>query len=318
MRFIWVTIFSLGCAPGLDAAGTGDELEPYRRKHDLAPPDVTDASPPPIRSDAGAGGALLKFAVFGDARPPSLNSTGSYPSAVITGIFDGAQAHGAQFVVGTGDYLFASTKTAVDAQLGLFLAAQAHFTGPVYHALGNHECNGYTSSNCPNLDETPNIAAFMSRLMPAGATQPYYRVDVPTPFGAAKFLFIAANAWSPAQATWLAAQLADPTTYTFAVRHEPPADTTAPGVSPSEKLLDQAPFTLELLGHTHEYRRVDTRRVISGNGGAPLQPNTAFGNYGYLLVEQQANGDLSVSEMDEATDLPVDTFRVTPTGQAAP
>ena len=62
------------------------------------------------------------------------------------------------------------------------------------------------------------------------------------------------------QSTWLAAQLADVTAYTFVVRHEPPYDTQAPGVSPSETLIHKNPLTLEFLGHTHEYRRVDTQR----------------------------------------------------------
>ncbi len=255
----------------------------------------------------GGGGQKLKFAVFGDCRPPILEDTKGYPSAIIGGIFTLAQSLGAQFVVGTGDYMFADSAAAVDAQVQLFLQARAHYSGPVYLDMGNHECNGYTSSNCPNGDETPNVQAFLSKLAPAGVTAPYFRIDVPAAHGAAKLLFIAANAWSSTQQSWLQQQLAEPSAYTFVVRHEPAKDTSAPGVSPSESLIKAAAYTLELNGHTHEYKRVDTRHVISGNGGAPLHA----GNFGLLLVEENDDGSISVTAYDEASGQPIDTWTVT-------
>ena len=256
--------------------------------------------------------------MFGDCRPPNQNDTAGYPSRIISGIFASAQAKGAELVVGTGDYMFANTQSAVDAQMNLFLQAQSSFKGPVYHTLGNHECNGYTSSNCPNGNETPNVQAFMSKLLPSGTTTPYYRVDVPTPMGKAKFLFVAANAWSSAQQTWLQQQLADPTTYTFVVRHEPPGETQAPGVGPSDSLFRSNPVTLALFGHTHEFRKVSTNQIISGNGGAPLSGYGSGTNYGYLLVQQDSNGNLIVNEVDEASGNVTESWRVTPSGQAAP
>ena len=262
----------------------------------------------------GGGGTKLKLAVFGDCRPPNQNDTSGYPSTVVSGIFELAQAHGAQLVIGTGDYMFAGTSTAVNAQVQLFLQARASYSGPVYLAMGNHECNGYTSSNCPNLDETPNVQAFMSKLAPSGVTKPYFRVDVPAAHGTAKILFVAANAWDTAQQTWLKQQLAQPTTYTFVVRHEPASASTAPGVSPSESLIKQASYTLELNGHTHEYKRVDTSHVISGNAGAPLQSGAS---YGLLILEEQDNGNITVTELDEATGQATDTWTVTPTGKGA-
>ncbi|MGZ3442333.1 MAG: metallophosphoesterase [Polyangia bacterium] len=260
----------------------------------------------------GGGGALLKFAVFGDCRPPNPDDTAGYPSTVISGIFKLAQAKGAQFVVGTGDYMFASTSSAVSAQVALFNQAEASYTaGPVYLTMGNHECTGATASNCPNLTETPNIQAFM-KMVPAGVTKPYYRVDVDTPMGKAKLVFIAANAWDSTQQSWLSLQLADPTTYTFVMRHESTTSSGVPsGVPASESIVSAHPYTIEMLGHTHEYRHEDTKHVISGNAGAPL----ATGNYGLLLVEQQANGNITVSEIDESTDNVTDTWTVSPTGQ---
>ncbi|HZS36218.1 MAG TPA: metallophosphoesterase [Polyangia bacterium] len=256
---------------------------------------------------------LLKFGVFGDCRPGSPDDTANYPTAVLTNIFTQMQSKGAQFAVGTGDYMFASYQTTVDAQVALHLQAQAAFKGPVYRAMGNHECTGATASSCPNGNETPNVRAFMAQLAPPSTPAPYYRVDVETPMGKAKFLMIAGNAWSQAQSDWLSKQLADPTEYTFAVRHVPPG-TSAPGVNESEALLAAAPFTVELLGHAHEYRRVDAKHVISGNGGAPSRA-TEIAGFGFLLIEQEANGNLAATEFDETTGNAIDTWKLTPTGQ---
>jgi hypothetical protein len=278
----------------------------------LEPPPGDDAG---VAADLAPVDGTLRFAVFGDVRPGNPDDTANYPEAIVAGIFKLAAAKGAQFVVGTGDYMFASSQASVDAQMALLLEAEANFSGPIYHTLGNHECTGATASNCPGGNETANIRAFMSKLVPSGTTTPYYRVDVATPLGAAKFVFVAANAWSDAQATWLQTQLADPTTYTFVVRHESPSITETPGVTPSETMISAAPFTLELLGHSHLYERIDTQRVISGNGGAPLAHRR--GTYGFLLVEQQADGNISVTEIEQATGNATDTWKVTPAGQAA-
>jgi hypothetical protein len=269
-------------------------------------------------ADGGEPSGLMTLAVFGDCRPPNLEGTSQYPSQIVSGIFTLAQSNGAQFVIGTGDYMFSNTVAGVAAQLQLFAKSKGMFTaGPVYLAMGNHECTGYTASNCPNLNETPNIQAFMSQLVPPGVTKPYYRFDVATPLGKAKFVVTAANAWDTTQESWLKTQLAEATPYTFVVRHEPAADTQAPGVSPSEAVILQFPFTLELNGHTHEYRHVDTQHVISGNAGAPLQSNSGS-RYGFLMLRQQANGNINVTEIEEATGNTLDTWTVTPAGKSAP
>jgi hypothetical protein len=286
---------------------------------------VTRADPPQWFADAGAplagGGTIagpagkLAFAVFGDARPPDPDATAAYPSAVVQGIFQQASARGAQFMVGTGDYMFASSASAVDAQLQLFTAARAAFGGPVYLTMGNHECNGYTNSNCPALNEHPNVTAFL-KLLPAGVSKPFYRVDLDTPKGKAKLLFVAANAWSDEQGQWLQQQLADATAYTFVVRHEPTprySSDTAPGVAPSEALIGAAPFTLMLLGHSHEYLHFDAKHVISGNAGAPLSSGQ---HYGFLMIEQQDDGSLQASEIDEASGNVTDSWRIDAAGNA--
>src|SRR5262249_42249497 len=146
---------------------------------------------------------LLSFTVFGDCRPGNEDDTPNYPVDVATNIFKLAEEKNPQFMIGTGDYMFASNLTSVTAQVALLTQAEANFSKPIYHAMGNHECTGATASNCPNGNETANVRAFMSKLVPAGTSKPYYRVDVETRHGKAKFLFIAGNGWSAAQSTWL-------------------------------------------------------------------------------------------------------------------
>jgi hypothetical protein len=260
----------------------------------------------------GGGGSLLSFAVFGDCRPPLPEDTTHYPSPIVSGIFSHAQSEGAQFVVGTGDYMNAIFQAAVDAQVKLFLDARAAFKGPVYLTMGNHECMTTTSGNCPNANETPNAQVYMSKLAPPGSTKPFFRIDMPTPAGSAKFVFIAANAWSTEQSDWLKTQLADPTHYTFVVRHEASNDQSAPGVGPSDMLLTGAPLTVGFFGHTHVYQRIDPSHVIAGNGGAPLDSGT---QYGFVLVKQRADGNLSLSAIDQATGNPIDAWAVTPDGK---
>src|SRR3954454_13179132 len=72
-------------------------------------------------------GPLLSFAVFGDCRPPLPEDTTRYPTMIVSSIFAHAEDAGAQFVIGTGDYMNAFTQTAVDAQVNLFLGARAAF-----------------------------------------------------------------------------------------------------------------------------------------------------------------------------------------------
>jgi hypothetical protein len=263
----------------------------------------------------GTGGALLSFAVFGDCRPPIPEDTLQYPTMIVTSIFTRAQAAKAQFVVGTGDYMNAFTQTAASAQIDAFLGARASFTGPVYLTMGNHECMTTTTGNCPNANESPNAQLYMSKLAPPGSTKPYFRIDLPTPFGSAKLIFLAANAWATEQGDWLKTQLADPTRYTFVMRHEASNDQSAPGVGPTDTILMGAPLTVAFFGHTHVYQRIDPSHVIAGNGGAPLDSGT---QYGFVLVQQRPDGNLALSAIDQATGNPIDAWNVTPDGQLAP
>jgi hypothetical protein len=283
---------------------------------------------PPLEAHVGPDGGTasrLFFAVVGDTRPPSVNDTAGYPSAVIGRIFAGLAAldPSPPFVVATGDYVFAS-KSGPEAapQLDAYLAARAAYPGVLFPALGNHECDGYTRGNCgPDGQMTANYASFLTKMLgPIGKAEPWYEVDVNAPDGAwtSKFLFVAANAWSDAQGAWLEAALARPTTYTFVVRHEPADADTAPGVPPSERILARHPYTLLIAGHRHTYQHDrGSREVVVGNGGAPL---TGSRNYGFALIDQQPDGTLAVDMIDYSTGLADRAFHfaVHPDGTPAP
>jgi hypothetical protein len=284
----------------------------------------------PVTGTVGpTGGTLnrLYFAVVGDTRPPSPDDTTGYPTAVIQKIFAGVQGLNPRpaFVVGTGDYMFASTSGSEGAaQLDLYLSARGQFTGPSFPTMGNHECTGATASNCgPGSADgvTNNYTAFLQKMLgPIGQAEPYYSIHVDAQDGSwtSKLVFVAGNAWSPAQAAWLDGELAKPTTYTFIVRHEPANASTAPGVDPSEQIMAKHPYTLALVGHTHTYQHYrSSREVIVGNGGAPL---TGGKNYGFAVIQQRPDQSLQVDMLDYAT-LNADTafrFAVKADGTAAP
>ncbi|HVO29179.1 MAG TPA: metallophosphoesterase, partial [bacterium] len=286
------------------------------------------AAPTPTGSVTVDGGKLddLIFAIVGDTRPMTVDDTASYPTLIITRIFQALEAASPRpfFAVTTGDYMFASNGGGqAGPQLDKYVTARESFTNPVFPAMGNHECTGYTDSNCgPGaLDGTTNqFLAYQQRfLAPLGLANPWYAVRVDDKNGAwsAKFVFVAANAWNAEQATWLDQALADPTTYTFVVRHEPGSASTAPGVTPSANIITNHPITLVIEGHTHTYYHSGTtRELVVGNGGAPI---TSSVNYGYVMAHRRpADGAIVFEEHDYDTGTITDTFAINADGSAAP
>jgi hypothetical protein len=270
---------------------------------------------------SGGSASRLYFAVVGDTRPPTENDTQSYPSAIITRIYARIESLSPRplFAISTGDYLFAAPwGTDGATQLDLYLAARSRYSGTLFPAMGNHECTGFTSSNCGigNPDGlTNNFTAFVSKLLaPIRQARPYYEIDITFDHAAvggravaaadgtwtAKLLFVAANAWNASQAAWLERALSRPTTYTFLVRHEGAKADTAPGVSPSETILRKYPYTLAIVGHSHTYERTGPREVLVGNGGAPLSGSR---NYGFALVSQSSDGSVAVDMIDYGSGL---------------
>jgi hypothetical protein len=205
---------------------------------------------------------------------------------------------------------------AAEGQLQRLEDAESNFNAPIFHALGNHECQSVENVNCPNLDESINIQSFMSTLLPWSQV-PYYSFIVHTALGDAKLVFIAVNAWTDAQAAWLQQMLAQPTQYTFVIRHQPTPDAgkaaSAAGIAASDAILANYPVTLYLFGHVHEYKHLTANRVVTGNSGAPLEGGN---NYGFLHVLQRNDGNVAVTAYDQATGNPVDTWAVTPAGDA--
>ena len=280
---------------------------------DLAPLEHIDPS--------GTGGAvgLLHFGTFGDIRPPLPDDVSQYPTAVATAIFTGMAKTKPQFVVGTGDYMFAEfSSSMVQQQLAKLAEAEQPITVPIFHAMGNHECNSLSDLNCPDLNESSNIKTYLSSLVPWTNGVPWFAFTIHTSTGDAKFIFIAANAWNATQAAWLQQAVAVPTKYTFIVRHTPSPDagSSSPngGVTASDAIIAGRPVTLWLFGHVHEYRHLTVNSVIAGNAGAPL----THGEYGWLDVTQRPDGTVGVMAYSMSTGLPTDAWAVTADGAGAP
>ncbi len=299
---------------------------------------VPEAGPPPeildggVTSTVGASGGTesqLYFAIVGDTRPATEDDTAHYPTAIITQIFSdlAGASPSPPFIVSTGDYQFSNpTKNEAAKQLQLYSSARGSYAGVQFPVMGNHECTGATASNCgANGTDglTNNYNAFMSGMLaPLQQTTPYYVINVNAADASwtSKFVFVAANAWDQAQSDWLDQTLAVPTTYTFVVRHEPASANTAPGVTPSEAIMAKYPYTLALVGHSHEYqhsKNVNVREVIIGNGGAPISNNQDFG---YGIVTQRGDGSLQLDMYDYVSNQPDLLFRfaVTADGTLVP
>jgi hypothetical protein len=287
-----------------------------------------DGGAPPTGTVGADGGAVsrLYFGVVGDTRPPSEDDTSGYPTAIITKIFEDLEALSPHpsFVVSTGDYQYANpTGTQGATQLDLYLGARAKYSGLSFPTMGNHECTGFTNSNCGqgNPDGlTNNYNAFLQKMLaPIGQTSPAYEIDFDAADQSwtAKFLFVPGNAWSQTQANWLDAAMSRATTYTFLVRHESASASTAPGVNPAETIMTHHPYTLSIVGHTHTYQHSGPREVIIGNGGAPLSGGV---DYGYGMLSQQADGSIAVDMIDYTSGQADSSFHfaVKPDGSPAP
>ncbi len=265
----------------------------------------------------------LNFAIIGDTRPAVVNDTAGYPTAVITTIFQDLEALNPRpgFAVATGDYQFSSNgSTETAPQLDKYLAARANFSNPEYPAMGNHECTGATKSNCgPGTTDgsTSIYTTYLSKILaPLGISTPYYSLLITPPDKAwsAKVVLVAANAWTSAQATWLTNVLSQPSTYTFVVRHESTTANTAPGVTPSESIINAHPYTMLIVGHDHTYKRFSQKEVLLGNGGAPLTTGSAFG---YGVVSQRSDGAIQFTISNYMTHAMIDSFAVNADGSTA-
>ena len=288
-----------------------------------------DAGTGPITGQVGPNGGTVSrlfFTTIGDTRPPSTDDTSGYPTAIADALYADITALNPAplFSVSTGDYMFATPGNGQAApQLDLYLAARAKFPGVFFPTMGNHECTGFTASNCGqgNADGlTDNYNQFLSKLLgPIGKTTPYYSFVIKATDGSwtSKFVFVAANAWDSGQASWLQTTMAQPTTYTFIVRHEPSSASTAPGVAPSDQIINAVPYTLLIVGHSHTYGHPSQKEVLFGNGGAPISGSA---NYGYGVFLQRPDGAIQVDAVDYQSGQADASFHfaVKPDGSPAP
>jgi len=269
----------------------------------------------------------LYFAVIGDTRPGSNNSNGSYPTAIITKLYQDIENLNPkpQFVITTGDYQFDDPGSGNAAiQIGYYKTASLAYTGgPIFSAMGNHECNGYTASNmnlsngqCDGVVSDNYSEWFNAFVAPLGKSTPYYTIPINATDGSwtSKFIIVACNAWDSTQQSWLQAQLAQPTTYTFLVRHEDPTANTGPCVNQMDTLLKTATYNALIVGHVHQfcsgslssvtkctYPASNVKFFVVGNGGANTNGD------GYVTVQQNGS-TFSVTDYDYSTNTQVASF----------
>jgi hypothetical protein len=288
-------------------------------------------------SDSGGGGlptlpsptlapltmSNLVFGAFGDVRPNNPNDTANYPDAILSSIFSGLTALGVSFAVDAGDHCFQSTTSSGSFCHTQFVShfmadMSAHYAGQLVPTMGNHEGCGTeaaTSGNCTSWTSGLVHDFLVDIVQPTTgqSANPYYSLLAHGSWGTAKFVVVAANAWTSAQNTWLTNTLNVPTTYTFVLRHEPSNDTRAPGVTPSESLnqshFSSGTLTLSITGHTHlvqlpggtqpygdTFGATKAYETILGNAGAPLD---AGPYYGFALFTRRAGDGAVVAQAYE-------------------
>jgi hypothetical protein len=275
-------------------------------------PSLPSPTLPPVPVDK------LVFGAFGDVRPANPNDTASYPDAILGAIFGGLQAQGISIAVDGGDHCFQKDTSGGsychDQFVNHFMAdMRARYTGLLLPTMGNHEgCAKYaaTAGNCTTWSSGLVKDYLMDIVQPTtGQSSPYYSAVLYGPWGTAKLVHIAANAWTAAQDTWLSDTLNVATKYTFVLRHEPNNDARAPGVTPSESMFashfGSGTLTLSIAGHTHlvqlpggtrpygdRYGATKAYEMIIGNAGAPLD---AGSYYGYAVLRRRpADGAIVV------------------------
>jgi hypothetical protein len=277
------------------------------------PPDMAYVAPPSgnVTTSGGTVNRLL-FGFTGDTRPAS--SGGSYPS-VIGQIFAAMAAKNVEFAADLGDhmYCFGCGSSSASTQMNDYVRAAQNNLGsrPLFMTLGNHECAD-SGSNCSLGGYSPaNFTAFMNALgQVSGQSDPYYNIDIQTDAGLARFVIVADNSWDSTQSSWLDSTLSDADAnakYTFVLRHHRinTANTTSTcnDCATIDNMIQSHKYAMYLTAHTHEFKldSMDGRIVVMGIGGA--QPFDGSGSYfGYGIVEQLTNGNLSVKVYDVSSD----------------
>ena len=240
-----------------------------------------------------SGGTVdrLWFATTGDTRPGSCDATNDYPKAAITQIAASMKALKVQFALDLGDHMFVCNQSDPEAiqQMGFYIAAAGGGPATWLMTMGNHECG--TGACFAGAPHDANFAAYMAALQ---RPQPYYSLDVSTSLGLARFVVIADDSWSAAQAAWLESTLADADSkakYTIVARHHPVTGTRT-GVPEIPAAIARHRYSLVLTAHDHSYSHSKSewngRTVVVGLGGAPGSAPPGFGT-----VLQNQDGTLA-------------------------
>jgi hypothetical protein len=306
IRFCLIPLLLLACAPAIptcSASADPDVVDPCGPAGGDGGTGALPGTPDPGQVPGGLvafdGGTVdrLWFATTGDTRPADCDKTDLYPKAAIAQIAAAMKALEVQFTVDLGDHMYVCNGSDAEArqQMGFYMSAIGSGPPTWWMTMGNHECgnNRFPYSCFTGGPHDANFSAWLSALK---RPEPYYFTDVATSQGKARFVYIADDSWSPAQASWLASTLteADSFKYTFIVRHHP-VQGSRTGNGQILDTIRAHRYSMILTAHNHDYEH-DTsswgaRSAVVGLGGAG-------GRWGFGTVLQNADGTLSFVQRD--------------------
>ena len=272
-------------------------------------PGTPDPGPVPVGSVGANGGSVerLWFATTGDTRPAKCNQTGAYPRAAIAQVASAMKALRVQFAVDLGDHMYvcsdqggltpAQLDAVAQAQMAAYMTGIASGPSTWWMTLGNHECQAAFASGSACVVGGPHDANFAAYMAALRRPQPWYANDVRTSLGLARFVVVADDAWTAAQAAWLSSTLADADArakYTIVVRHHPVQGSRS-GRAEIVNMLRQHKYSLVLTAHEHDYQHDPDgwqgRSAVVGLGGAG-------GKWGFGTVLQNADATLTFVRRD--------------------
>jgi len=259
----------------------------------------------------------LRFAVTGDTRPANEDDTAGTNERHRHHLLGHRRVEPEpSFVVSTGDYQFASPGGYESAtQLDLYMQARARSwaAAAAMATMSAPASPTQTAGRAIATESPPTSRTSFPRCSGHRPAAPYYVVHV----SAAGVPGRASSSSSqPTHGTMRRglAQSDSCRSDDVHVYRSARARGSEHGsrTTPSEAILGATPVTLMLSGHTHTYKH-SGNRIVVGNGGAPLTGNKG---YGFLVVDQRADGVIVVDEIDSQT-MQADPdfhFAVTPEG----
>ena len=290
-----------GAPAGLDAGTDGGPED------QLLSPDAGGTG-----SLTAAGGTLadLRFAVVGDTRPLKANDNADYPIQVIRQIFTDITnlSPSPAFTLSTGDYQYVDPGSGNSStQVGDYVTARSSYPGLLFPTMGNHECTGYTNSECGsgNTDGiTENYTTFMSPSVRADRrSNPYYSIPISAADGSwtAKIVVTAANAWDQDQQIgrrrWRSRRPTPSCRAMSRSRTPPTSRPSAPSTTSSTRAATRSCWW-------GTPTRSGTRRSSRGGHRRERWRSGDDRSFGFALIARQSDGTLSVQQYDETSGAP--------------